>query len=139
MYFSEDVLVASSMQDMKSCQCSRGSPCFFLSVQMLEGNVTAPCIHKRKTLLPPALTILSQTVLAALFGLIGLILATPLTAILLFAVRMIYVDTFLERDRMQASRSETPIEQAPNNVVGTASYTRESGRRQSARHSVPTC
>jgi predicted PurR-regulated permease PerM len=69
----------------------------FLSVQLLEGNVIAPWIQKRTIALPPALTMLSQTVLGILFGLIGLIVATPFIAVLLVAVRMIYVEWFLER------------------------------------------
>jgi len=75
----------------------------FLSIQLLEGNVIAPWIQKRTISLPPALTILSQTVLGTLFGLIGLIVATPLMAILLVAVRMIYVEAFLEREDKQVS------------------------------------
>ncbi len=70
----------------------------FVSVQMLEGNVIAPLIQKRTISLPPALTILSQTILGTLFGAFGLILATPLFAALLTAVRMIYVEGVLERD-----------------------------------------
>jgi predicted PurR-regulated permease PerM len=65
-------------------------------VQTLEGNVIAPLIQKRTVDLPPALTILSQTVLGTLFGIMGLILATPLTAATVVAVRMIYVETVLE-------------------------------------------
>ncbi|MET4291877.1 putative PurR-regulated permease PerM [Bradyrhizobium sp. LB1.3] len=75
----------------------------FLSIQLLEGNVIAPWIQKRTISLPPALTILSQTVLGTLFGLIGLIVATPLIAVLLVAVRMIYVEGFLERESKQSS------------------------------------
>ena len=68
----------------------------FLAVQMLEGNVIAPLIQRRTISLPPALTILSQTLLGTLFGALGLILATPLMAASLVAVRMIYVETVLE-------------------------------------------
>ena len=68
----------------------------FAVVQTLEGNVIAPLIQKRTVDLPPALTILSQTVLGALFGIMGLILATPLTAAATVAVRMIYVESVLE-------------------------------------------
>lgn len=75
----------------------------FLTIQLLEGNVIAPWIQKRTVSLPPALTILSQTVLGTLFGLIGLIVATPLIAVLLVAVRMIYVEGFLERESKQAA------------------------------------
>lgn len=71
----------------------------FAGVQMLEGNVIAPLIQKRTVSLPPALTILSQTILGTLLGVVGLVLATPLMAALLTAVRMIYVEGVLERDR----------------------------------------
>lgn len=57
----------------------------------------APWIQKRTIALPPALTMLSQTVLGILFGLIGLIVATPFIAVLLVVVRRIYVEWFLER------------------------------------------
>jgi predicted PurR-regulated permease PerM len=69
----------------------------FAVVQTLEGNIIAPLIQKRTVDLPPALTILSQTVLGTLFGVMGLILATPLTAAAMTAVRMVYVETVLEK------------------------------------------
>lgn len=69
----------------------------FAVVQTLEGNVIAPLIQKRTVDLPPALTILSQTVLGTLFGIMGLILATPLMAATTVAVRMIYVENVLEQ------------------------------------------
>lgn len=71
----------------------------FLAVQTLEGNVIAPMIQKRTISLPPALTILSQTILGTLLGALGLVLATPVMAALLTAVRMIYVEGILERER----------------------------------------
>lgn len=70
----------------------------FLGVQMLEGNVIAPLIQRRTISLAPALTIMSQTILGTLFGILGLVLATPLTAALVTAVRKIYVEGVLERD-----------------------------------------
>ncbi len=69
----------------------------FLSIQTLEGNLIAPLIQKRTVALPPALTILSQTIMATLFGVLGIILATPMVAVALVAVRMIYVESILER------------------------------------------
>ena len=67
----------------------------FLAVQTLEGNVTAPLIQRRTVALPPVLTIFSQTVLGTLFGPLGLILATPLTAAATVLVRTIYVEDVL--------------------------------------------
>ncbi|PPQ34516.1 AI-2E family transporter [Rhodopila globiformis] len=69
----------------------------YVVVQTLEGNIIAPLIQKRTVDLPPALTILSQTVLGAVFGVMGLILATPLFAASMTAVRMVYVESVLER------------------------------------------
>ena len=68
----------------------------FVGVQMLEGSVIAPLIQRRTISLPPALTILSQTILGTLFGAFELILATPLVAALLTAVRMIYIEGVVE-------------------------------------------
>lgn len=84
----------------------------FLVVQMLEGNLIAPVVQKRAVALPPALTIFSQTILGTLFGPLGLILATPIMAALMTAVRMAYVETVLEgvdRKATEISAQNTPI------------------------------
>jgi predicted PurR-regulated permease PerM len=70
----------------------------FVAVQLLEGNLIAPLIQKRTTSLAPALTIMSQTLLGSVFGILGLIIATPLTAAIVATVRMAYVESVLEAD-----------------------------------------
>lgn len=67
----------------------------FVAIQAVEGNLIAPLIQRRTIALPPVLTILSQTVLGTLFGPMGLVLATPLAAAALVAVRMIYIEDVL--------------------------------------------
>ena len=67
----------------------------FAAVQTLEGNVIAPLIQKRTVELAPVLTILSQTVLGTLFGPLGLILATPITAAGVEFVKKVYVEEIL--------------------------------------------
>lgn len=52
-------------------------------VQFFEGNVMAPLIQRRAVEMPPGLTVLSQTFFGGIFGAPGLILASPLTAMLL--------------------------------------------------------
>jgi predicted PurR-regulated permease PerM len=80
----------------------------FFCVQMLEGNLIAPLIQKRTISLAPALTIVSQTILGSLFGILGLVLATPLTAAIVTTVRMAYVESVLEADaKPQALASAT--------------------------------
>lgn len=59
----------------------------FVVVQGLEGNVLSPLIQRRAVDLPPAATILAQTALGGLFGLPGIMLATPIAAAILTALR----------------------------------------------------
>ncbi len=63
----------------------------FLVVQNVEGNVLMPIVFQRTVHLPPVLTIVGQLTLGALFGILGFILATPLTAVLLVLVQQLYV------------------------------------------------
>jgi len=80
----------------------------FAAVQALEGNVIAPLIQKRTVALPPALTIFSQTILGTLFGVLGLILATPAMAALLVLVRMAYVGDVLEQGPGDKAKAPCP-------------------------------
>ena len=56
----------------------------------------APLIQKRTVELAPVLTILSQTVLGSLFGPLGLVLATPLTAAGVELVKKVWVEEVLD-------------------------------------------
>ena len=79
----------------------------FVAVQTLEGNVIAPLIQKRTVELPPVVTLLSQTVLGTLFGPMGLILATPVTAAALVIVKMVYREKILgDASSIQADDSQ---------------------------------
>ena len=72
-----------------------GTVALFAGIRFIEGNLIQPLLQKRMTRLPPALTILSQTLLGTLFGIGGVILATPVLAVTLVAVRMLYVEDVL--------------------------------------------
>lgn len=63
----------------------------YTGVQMLEGYVLDPIIMERVVALPPAITLVGQVVLGALLGALGVALATPLTAVGLVMVQMVYV------------------------------------------------
>lgn len=67
----------------------------FVAVQTVEGYLILPLIERRTVSLPPAVTILMQTLLGAFFGLGGVALATPLTAVLAVLVTMLYVQDVL--------------------------------------------
>ena len=54
----------------------------YVVVQTFDGYILIPIVAKKTVDLPPALTLSAQVLFAALFGLIGLALADPITAIL---------------------------------------------------------
>ena len=55
-------------------------------VQSFDGYVVVPIVARRTVDLPPALTLSMQILASALFGLMGLIIADPLTAMLKVAL-----------------------------------------------------
>lgn len=67
----------------------------FVVIQQVEGNILMPLIQKRATDLPPVLTILSVVGFGVLFGLLGVLFATPLLVVLVVVVRMLYVEDVL--------------------------------------------
>lgn len=67
----------------------------YVAVQAVETYVVTPLIQQRAGNLPPALILLGQITMALLAGSLGVILATPLVALTLVWVRMLYVEDFL--------------------------------------------
>jgi len=67
----------------------------FVGVQLVESNLVTPMIERRTVELPPVLTIVSQLALAILFGAVGLILATPLLAVVMVLVQTLYIQDVL--------------------------------------------
>ena len=67
----------------------------YLAVQMVDGYVLTPLVERRSVELPPVLTITAQLLLGSAFGLIGVMLATPLTAAAMILVKMLYVEDVL--------------------------------------------
>ena len=67
----------------------------YVGVQVIEGNVTTPLIQQRTISLPPALILGAQLLMASLFGLLGLALATPLAAVGITLTQSLYVYGYL--------------------------------------------
>jgi len=63
----------------------------YILVQVLESNVITPQIQKRLIEIPPALIIISQLFMGVLTGGWGLVLATPLIAIVMVVVQELWV------------------------------------------------
>ncbi len=69
----------------------------FVLVNQIESHLLIPLIQNYTVSLPPAVTVLALVLFSALFGFLGLLLATPLAATLLVLVRRTYVEAYLER------------------------------------------
>lgn len=69
----------------------------YAGVQAVESYVLDPIIDRKTVYLPPALTILAQLVMALFTGILGVALATPLTAVFVVLVTMLYVQDMLGR------------------------------------------
>jgi predicted PurR-regulated permease PerM len=63
----------------------------YLALQQLEGNVVTPLLMKEGLDLPPALTIIGQSVMALAFGFVGLVIAMPLLGAVMVPIKLLYV------------------------------------------------
>jgi len=63
----------------------------YLIIQTIESNVVTPMIQKKMINLPPALTIMSQVIMGTMSGFLGILLATPLLAIIIVLVDELYI------------------------------------------------
>jgi len=64
----------------------------YWGIQFLENNLLIPYLMKEQLDLPPALTLVSQVVMAYVFGFLGLFVAIPLLATVVVLVRMFWVE-----------------------------------------------
>lgn len=69
----------------------------YVGVQVVESFVLDPIIDRKTVHIPPALTVVAQLVLALVGGIMGVALATPLTALAMVLVTMLYVQDVLGR------------------------------------------
>ena len=63
----------------------------YWGIQFLENNLLIPYLMREQLDLPPALTLMTQVVMAYVFGLMGLFVATPLLAAVFVTVQMLHV------------------------------------------------
>jgi predicted PurR-regulated permease PerM len=63
----------------------------YVAIQFLENHILIPLLMKGGMDLPPALTVITQALLALVFGFLGLMVAVPLLATVLVIVQVLYV------------------------------------------------
>jgi predicted PurR-regulated permease PerM len=61
----------------------------YWGIQFVENNLLIPYLMRGEMDLPPAITLVAQTLMTLVFGFIGLMVAVPLTAALLVPLRMV--------------------------------------------------
>lgn len=95
----------------------------YWGIQFLENNLLIPWLMRGEMDLPPAITLVAQTLMALLFGFLGLMVAVPLTAALMVPLRMIAerenaIEKELLRTRRFTALRRTPV----SNIRVTAEH-----------------
>jgi predicted PurR-regulated permease PerM len=68
---------------------------FNIVLQTVESYVITPVVQRYEVTLPPVLTIFAQLLMGVLFGIIGIVMAAPLTVVAMVLVQSLYI-----RDRL---------------------------------------
>lgn len=70
----------------------------FIVIQLIDGEIILPIIQRFAVRLPPALTVIGIMAFGSLFGLAGVLLATPLLVVLIVLIQRAYVEDVLGDD-----------------------------------------
>ena len=79
----------------------------FLVLQQVEGNLITPIIQEHAVELPPALLLFALLAFGLLFGVLGVILAEPLTVAIFVLVKRLYVREALHTRTPMPGKAET--------------------------------
>ncbi|MDQ3339071.1 MAG: AI-2E family transporter [Myxococcota bacterium] len=71
----------------------------YIAIQLAETYGITPFVQRRMLSLPPAFIICGQAVFGVVGGLLGLLVATPLLAVIVVFVRKLYVEDVVEQPR----------------------------------------
>jgi predicted PurR-regulated permease PerM len=86
---------------------------FYFLLQQVQNAITVPLVERKAVNIPPAMLLVWQLMLAVGFGLLALFVATPLLAIIVVAVRILYFEPTAERQTWNRRESELPAAAAP--------------------------
>jgi predicted PurR-regulated permease PerM len=82
---------------------------FYFLLQQVQNAITVPLVERRAVNIPPAILLVWQLMLAVGFGLMALFVATPMLAIIVVAVRILYFEKQEERQMWNRRESEVPV------------------------------
>ena len=83
----------------------------YLGVQFVESYLITPLIQQHAVSIPPALLITVQILLGLWAGVLGLLMATPLTVVVLVAIQMLYIEDVLGDDVEVMGDAEAWVEE----------------------------
>jgi predicted PurR-regulated permease PerM len=89
---------------------------FYIVLQQIQSAITVPLVERRAVNIPSAALLIWQIMLAIGFGFLALFVATPLLAIIVVAVRILYYEPMEEmaaRDRREAEALDLNAPPAP--------------------------
>ena len=78
----------------------------YVGIQFMENHLLIPLLMKGGIDIPPVLTILGQALFTILFGFLGLMVAVPVLAATMVAVKMLYVERVVGDDVAVVSKDE---------------------------------
>lgn len=71
----------------------------YIVVQQIEGNLLTPLIQRWAVELPPVIALFSILIGGTLFGVLGIVFATPLAVVVMVLVQNLYVEDTLEKPK----------------------------------------
>jgi predicted PurR-regulated permease PerM len=74
----------------------------YIAVQQIESNLLTPLVQRWAVELPPVVALLSIVACGLLFGVMGIIFATPIAVVALVLVKHLYVEDTLEQGHERA-------------------------------------
>ena len=84
----------------------------YWGIQFLENHILIPLLMKGGMDLPPALTVITQALLALVFGFLGLMVAVPLLAPVMVMVQVLYVEQRSAGTDVPSERFDPELDEA---------------------------
>ncbi|MFL6263683.1 MAG: AI-2E family transporter [Thermoanaerobaculia bacterium] len=81
----------------------------YWAVQFLEGHILQPLLMKRGVDLPPVVTLVGLSLMAIVFGFLGMLVAVPVLAAVMVAIKMLYVEDVVGDDIQVMNSPDAPI------------------------------
>ena len=81
----------------------------YWGVQFLEGHILQPLLMKRGVDLPPVVTLVGLSLMAIVFGFLGMLVAVPVLAAVMVAIKMLYVEDVVGDDLEVMNSPDAPV------------------------------